>query len=73
MPISVIASPNPVASPVMMIVNVAMPIGMLSRRWIVSFQVRSSNGARSARASGLELGAVEGGGGMVIEVCMVAG
>jgi hypothetical protein len=55
-----------------MIVNVAMPNGMLSRRWIVSFHVRASNGARSARTSGFA-GTWTGGGGRVIEVSMVAG
>jgi hypothetical protein len=49
-----------------------MPIGIFRRRWIVSFHVRSSKGARTARASGLELGAVEGGGGMVMAVSVVA-
>jgi len=72
MPISVIRRPNPSANPVTTIVNVAMPIGMLSRRWMVSFHVRSSNGARSARTSGFGLGAVAGGGGMVIVVSMPA-
>jgi hypothetical protein len=54
-----------------MIVNVAMPIGMLSRRWIVSFHVRSSNGARSARITGFGVRTRTGGGGRVIEVSML--
>ena len=73
MPISVIRRPNPSANPVTMIVNVAMPIGRLSRRWAVSFQVRASNGARSARASGFGARTWAGAGGSVIEVSMVAG
>jgi hypothetical protein len=56
-----------------MIVNVAMPNGMLSRRWIVSFHVRASNGPRSARTNGFAAGTWTGGGGRVIEVSMVAG
>ena len=72
MPISVISRPNPSANPVTTIVNVAMPIGMLSRRWIVSFQVRSSNGARSARTSGFGVRTWVGAGGRVIEVSMLA-
>ena len=68
----VIKSPNPTASPVMMIVNVAIPIGMLSRRWMVSFQVRSSNGARSARTNGFGFWTTDGGGGMLITVSMNA-
>ena len=55
-----------------MIVNVAMPIGMLRRRWIVSFQVRSSNGARRARTSGFGVLTATGGGGRLIEVSMLA-
>ena len=73
MPISVISRPNPSANPVTTIVNVAMPIGMLSRRWIVSFQVRSSNGARSARTTGFGVRTWTGAGGTVIEVSMLAG
>ena len=72
MPSSVISRPNPRANPVTTIVNVAMPIGMLSRRWIVSFQVRSSNGARSARTSGFGVRTRTGGGGRVIVVSMLA-
>jgi hypothetical protein len=65
--------PNPNAKPVTMIVNVATPNGMLSRRWIVSFHVRASNGARSARTSGFAAETWAGGGGRVIEVSMLAG
>jgi hypothetical protein len=72
MPISVISMPNPSADPVTTIVNVAMPIGRLSRRWNVSFHVRSSNGARRARTSGFELWPVAGGGGSVIVASMPA-
>jgi hypothetical protein len=49
-----------------------MPIGMLRRRWIVSFQVRSSNGARNARTSGFGVRTWVGAGGRVIEVSMLA-
>ena len=70
-PINVISSPNPSANPVTMIVKVAMPSGMLSRRWSVSFHVRSSNGARRARRIGFLTWT--GGGGRVIEVSMLAG
>jgi hypothetical protein len=55
-----------------MIVNVAIPIGMLRRRWIVSFQVRSSNGALSARTSAFGVRTCAGAGGRVIEVSMLA-
>ena len=48
-------------------------IGRLSRRWIVSFHVRSSNGIRSARESGFDVRTCVGAGGRVIEVSMVAG
>jgi len=72
MPTSVISRPNPSEKPVTMIVNVAIPIGMLRRRWIVSFQVRSSNGALSARTSGFGVRTCAGAGGRVIEVSMLA-
>jgi hypothetical protein len=71
-PTSVISRPNPKAKPVTTIVNVAMPTGMLRRRWIVSFQVRSSNGARNARTSGFGARTWAGGAGRVIEVSMLA-
>ena len=72
MPISVISRPNPNVKPVTTIVNVAMPIGMLRRRWIVSFHVRISNGPRSARTSGFGVRTWAGGAGRVIEVSMPA-
>jgi len=46
---------------------------MLSRRWVVSFHVRASKGARSTRMSGFVLPVVTGGAGRVIEVSMLAG
>jgi hypothetical protein len=45
---------------------------MLRRRWIVSYHVRRSNGARSARITGLGVRTRTGGGGRVIEVSMLA-
>jgi hypothetical protein len=45
---------------------------VIRRRWIVSFQVRGSNGARSARTSGFGVATRAGGGGRVIEVSMPA-
>ncbi len=72
MPSRVINMPSPVASPTTMTVNVTMPTGRLRSRWSVSFQVRSSNGARSARTTGFGAGTWTGGGGSVIEVSMLA-
>jgi hypothetical protein len=45
---------------------------MFWRRWIVSCQVLSSNGARSARTIGFGVRTWVGAGGRVIEVSMLA-